>query len=450
MARQLFGTDGIRGVAGEFPLDARTAWAFGAALGEWARRQQPDAGGHSPEIVIGMDTRESGPWLAECVAGGLARQGVRARFAGLITTPGVAWLTKNEEFVAGVMISASHNQYRDNGLKAFAHTGYKLPDADEHSIEDRIFALLDSGENHERMPLSVDEGLDLDYSGYLASTMSGSLGGLKLVVDCANGAAAHLAPDLFRRLGAAVTLIHAAPNGRNINLDCGALYLDSLRSEVLARGAQAGAAFDGDADRAMFISHSGKLIDGDHVLLVAARALQAAGRLAKQLVVATVMSNLGFERALRSSGIGLTRTSVGDRYVLEEMLRSGAVLGGEQSGHVIFLEQATTGDGMLTAIRVLEIMAASGKSLDELTAGFEVYPQRLVNIRVRERRPLEELAAVRERITDAERDFGEAGRVLVRFSGTEPLARVMVEGPDLTRVERQAARIADAIRAELG
>ncbi len=445
MSKQLFGTDGVRGVAGEYPLDARSVHALGVALGDVAARLAP-----APEIVIGMDTRESGPWLAAEVAGGLARKGVRARFAGVTTTPGVAYLTRTNSFVAGVMISASHNPYRDNGIKVFGHSGYKLPDDQEHAIEQEVFALLETGIEPQPAALAPDPGLDRHYIEFLASTLPRNLGGLCLAIDCGNGAAASLAPELFDRLGARVSAMACEPDGRNINLGCGALHVEKLREKVLAEGADAGVAFDGDADRAIFIAQSGKIVDGDGVLLMAARRLQETGRLTGNTVVATVMSNLGLERALAARGIRLVRTPVGDKYVLEEMLRSGAVLGGEQSGHVIFLEHATTGDGLLTALRVLEIMLESGTGLDELTRELEIYPQKLVNVRIKSRKPLAEMPAVNEEIRAAEAAFGNAGRVLVRFSGTEPLARVMVEGPEIGQVEAVASRIAGAIQRELG
>lgn len=449
MARQLFGTDGVRGVAGRYPLDAKTTYALGAALGHWAKHAAAE-----PEVVVGMDTRESGPEIAAHVAGGLESSGVKVRYAGLITTPGVAYLTRTGPFVAGVMISASHNPYQDNGIKVFDHSGFKLPDEQEHELEREIFALIESDVSAAPLALAADPELDDQYVEFLASTFHGSLSGLTIAVDCANGAASHLAPQLFQRLGAKLVVHACSPNGRNINLDCGALHLESLREHVLADSADVGVAFDGDADRALFVSASGKLVDGDCVLLLAATSLLAQQRLpgpdGRPTVVATVMSNLGLERALTQAGVALIRTGVGDKYVLEEMVRKGAVLGGEQSGHIIFRDCATTGDGMLTALRVFEIMAASGKSLDELTEGLVIYPQRLVNVRVRTKKPLDQLSQVGEEIRSAEQEFGDAGRVLVRFSGTEPLARVMVEGPDVERVESFARRIAAAIEAELG
>ncbi|MFB3776882.1 MAG: phosphoglucosamine mutase [Bryobacteraceae bacterium] len=449
MARQLFGTDGIRGVAGEYPLDPRTTHAVGMALGRLAVRF-----GSNPEVILGVDTRESGPWLASHVAGGLASSGARARFAGLITTPGVAYLTRADAFVAGVMISASHNPYRDNGIKVFGHSGYKLADEQEHELESEIFALLESGVEPAPLKLEEDPGLDQRYLDYLAATFPASLEGLRIVVDCANGAATKLAPALLERLGARVEAIHCEPDGRNINLNCGTLHLESLREAVLGRGADAGVALDGDADRAMFVSRSGKIVDGDGIMLLAGRFLLARGELTgpdgQPTVVSTVMSNLGLEKALAREGIRMPRCAVGDRYVLEEMLRTGAVLGGEQSGHVIFHNYATTGDGLLTMLRVLEVMLASGKDLDELTRGLEHYPQRLVNIRVREKVPFAQLPDVDSEIAAAEAAVGDTGRILVRYSGTELLARVMVEAADRRHVEDYSTRIAAAIQRAIG
>ena len=450
MARALFGTDGIRGVAGQPPLDPKTAQAVGAALGRWViESKQP------PSVVVGMDTRESGPWLAAEVAAGLARHPVKVDFAGVTTTPGVAYLARNGPFAAGVMISASHNPYQDNGIKLIGHAGYKLPDEQEESLETEIFSLLDQGVYSPPPPLAVNAGLDRTYMDHLAATLPGGLDGLKIVADCANGSASILAPELFTSRGARVHCIHCSPDGRNINLNCGSLHLEVLQKAVLEQKADAGVAFDGDADRALFVARSGKIVDGDAVLFLTGRYLQQRGQLSVNdghppIVVATVMSNLGLERALCAHGIGMIRTPVGDKYVLEEMLRRGAVLGGEQSGHIIFHRFATTGDGMLTALRVFEVMRQSGVGLDELTEEMQVYPQRLVNVRIKQRKRLEDLPKVVAEIRAAEESFGDSGRVLVRFSGTEPLARVMVEGPELERVEAFANRIASRIRAELG
>jgi len=455
MAKRLFGTDGIRGVAGDPPLDPKTIAAFGIALGDDLTRR----GFGGKPVLIGMDTRESGPGIAAQLAEGLESAGLSARFAGVVPTPGVAYLTRTGEFSAGVMISASHNPFADNGIKVFARTGYKLPDEEEHEIEEEIFRILEYV-SVAGFPLDLAPG-DLTQTGdvrpyleFLLSTLGSSdsprLNGLKVVMDCGNGAASYLAPLLFREAGADVTAICNRPNGRNINLECGALHIEGLRRAVLEQGADAGVAFDGDADRAILISPLGRIVDGDAAMLIAARRLQADGRLAGNLVVSTVMSNLGLEQALGRLGIEMVRTPVGDKYVLEEMLRREAALGGEQSGHVIFREYATTGDGMLTALKLLETCVRENATLDELAADLIVFPQLLVNIRVKARKPLDQLPGVAEEIRACESALNGLGRVLVRFSGTEPLARVMVEGPDLGQVENWAERIASAIRGELG
>jgi phosphoglucosamine mutase len=445
MGKRLFGTDGIRGVAGEFPLDPPTVTACGIALGADLIRQGLGA---SP-VLIGMDTRESGPAIAAELAEGLRRSGVAARFAGVVTTPGVAYLTRTGNFAAGVMISASHNPFQDNGLKVFARTGYKLPDVEEHEIEEEIFRLLPD------LKLAPDPPhieIDCDtrpYIDFLLSTLRTPLTGRKLVIDCGNGAASALAPVLFREAGAEVVAISNQPDGRNINLNCGALHVENLRQTVLSTGADAGIAFDGDADRAMLISPQGRLVDGDATMLISARRMQADSRLSGNLAVSTVMANLGLEKALGRLGIEMLRTPVGDKYVLEEMIRRNASLGGEQSGHMIFREFATTGDGMLTALQILEITVLENATLDELAADLTVYPQLLVNVRVKERKPLNQLPLVQEEIRACEAALEGTGRVLVRFSGTEPLARVMVEAMDTQAVENWANRIATVIRKEL-
>ena len=450
MGKRLFGTDGIRGVAGIPPLDPRTVTALGVALGDDLHRQ----GLAARPVLIGMDTRESGPAIAAQLADGLRKTSVSVEFAGVVTTPGVAYLTRRGGFGAGVMISASHNPFEDNGIKVFACTGYKLPDAEEHDIEEEIFRILDEPGEPDA-PGAIHATLAQNYSvrpylDFLLSTIETRLDGLKIVIDCGNGAASSLAPDLFREAGAQVTAICNQPDGRNINLNCGALHVERLQEAVLASGADAGVAFDGDADRAILISPRGRLVDGDATMLIAARRLQTDGHLAGNIVVSTVMSNLGLEKALGRLGITMLRTPVGDKYVLEEMIRRNAALGGEQSGHVIFREYATTGDGMLTALKILETCVRDRATLDELTADLTVFPQLLVNIRVKERKPLEELSRVVDEIHACESALDGSGRVLVRFSGTEPLARVMVEGPDQMQVEKWAERIASAIRSELG
>ncbi len=448
MNRRLFGTDGIRGTAGEFPLDPPTAFAVGVAVGEWVRQHS-----RNPEVVLGMDPRESSPWLAGCVAAGLRSSGAAVRFAGRISTPGIAWLARSGAFAAGIMISASHNPYQDNGVKIFGPEGYKLPDREEHLLEQRIFALLETGVTPASELPPLEEGLGRAYLDFLAATFPGTLSGLRLVVDGANGSASHLAPELFRRLGATVIPVACEPDGRNINRDCGSLHLETLQQRTLAERADLGVAFDGDADRALFVSSSGRIADGDAVLFLAARYLHRHGRLARPgrppLVVATVMSNLGLEEALARLGIRMLRAPVGDKYVLEEMLRVDALLGGEQSGHIIFREYATTGDGLLTALRLFEVLGASPCGLDELLRDLVLYPQKLVNVPVRAKPPLDELPQVAAEIAGARQEFGDSGRVLVRYSGTEMLARIMVEGPDRSRVDAWAHRIAEAVRSAL-
>jgi len=446
MAKKLFGTDGIRGVAGEPPLDPATVAALGIALGDDLKRHhlagQP--------VLVGMDTRESGPAIAAQLAHGLAQRNIEIAFAGVVTTPGVAYLTRTGDFAAGVMISASHNPFADNGIKVFAKSGYKLPDAEEHDVEEEIFRIL-PGITTEASPAPLTVSYSVRrYLDFLLSTLSTLFCGQRVVIDCGNGAASALAPELFREAGADVTAICNEPNGRNINLDCGALHLDALRKLVVESKADAGVAFDGDADRALLVAPSGRVVDGDAVMLIAARRLQADGHLPGNLIVSTVMSNLGLEKALAANGITMVRTSVGDKYVLEEMLRRHSRLGGEQSGHIIFSEYATTGDGMLTALKVLETAQREGSTLDELAAEMVVYPQILLNVRVKERRPLEEMPRVKDEIAACESMLDGSGRVLVRFSGTEPLLRVMVEGPELEQTEMLARRIVDAIHAELG
>ncbi|MGO9228984.1 MAG: phosphoglucosamine mutase [Bryobacteraceae bacterium] len=445
MAKQLFGTDGIRGVAGRYPLDPATVYAFGAALGDVAARRHA-----KPEVLIGADTRESGAWIAATVAAGLASRSATVRYAGVITTPGVAYLTRTGPFAAGVMISASHNPYQDNGIKVFSHSGFKLPDDEEHLIEQEILALREEAVEPQQAALAAEEGLDREYLRFLLSTMSVRLDGVKLAIDCGNGAAWQLAPELFRRLGADLVEIGCEPNGRNINWNCGALHVEGLSRTVVDSKSAFGVAFDGDADRAIFVAQSGRIVDGDAVLLMTARAMKAAGHLPGDTVVSTVMSNLGLEKALARDGIRMLRTPVGDKYVLEEMVRLDAALGGEQSGHIIFREYATTGDGLLTALRVLEIARRAGVGLDELTADLRVYPQKLVNIRVREKIDFAGVPSVNREIRRAEETMAGSGRVLVRYSGTELLARVMVEAADQSHVDTFTASIADSIRREIG
>ena len=448
-ARKLFGTDGIRGIAGEAPLDATTIYATGLALGHSLRKTTAE-----PRVLLGRDTRESSPWIAATLAAGLRKAGAQVESAGVITTPGVAFLTHTHGFSAGVVISASHNPWRDNGIKLFGADGFKLPDDEELAIEDEIFHHASKGaapDPDSLPPVEDNAALQADYIQFLLDCVPGlSLDTLRIVADCANGAAAAVAPELFRRLGGDVALLNVAPDGRNINDNCGALHPTSVAAEVVARGADLGISFDGDADRCMLAGPRGNVINGDAILLLTGRDLQARGMLTGDLVVATTMSNMGLEAALKRSGIRMLRAPVGDRYVLERMQKEDAALGGEQSGHILFPHLATTGDGLLTSLVVLDLIARSGRSIDELTADLKVFPQVIVNVKVREKKPLESIPAVAAAIRAAEEALKDSGRVVIRYSGTEALARVMIEAESEEAMRRHADAIADAIRAELG
>ena len=445
MPKKLFGTDGIRGRAGEPPLDDRTVFAAGLAL---AQSVSP---GRRSEVLIGMDTRESGLQLAELLAAGLEHGGVAVKFAGVMPTAGVAYLTEKDDFVRGVMISASHNAFSDNGIKVFGSAGYKLSDEEEERVEAAIFSTLSQDCPPRRGALEVDGSLVERYLDHLVSVGDPAAGfETKLVVDCANGAVSSLAPLFFNRLGVKAEIVANQPNGRNINLDCGSLHMEILQQQVTESCADLGVAFDGDADRALFVDEKGNLINGDVVLLLAGRYLSERNQLPGKLVVTTAMANMGLEKALAKAGIRMSRTKVGDKYVLEEMLRSGAALGGEQSGHIIFGDLASTGDGLLTARMMLELLAASGKPMSELARELTVFPQVLKNIRVREKAPFDEVPALRDAVSAAEKDLGDRGRVLVRYSGTEPLVRIMVEAEEEGLVEQHASRLAEVFQKELG
>jgi len=444
--KELFGTDGIRGVPGEYPLDDRTLYRVGRALGEYLRRDGPN-----PRVLLGMDTRESGSQIARKIAAGLAATGATPVSAGVISTPGVACLVRQKGFSSGVVISASHNPFHDNGVKLFSGAGMKFPDDVEEALEREIAAPRNVQDGGEAPRLDADPSLDSDYLEFLRGrTIPGAkLAGMKLVLDCANGAASQLGPELFRTLGAEVVAIHNQPDGRNINAGCGSLHPESLQQEVLKTRAAMGVAFDGDADRAIFASASGKLVDGDGVLLAAARYLKSAGQLKGGRVVGTTMANLGLEWALAAEGLSLARVPVGDRYVLEEMQRSGCNLGGEQSGHIIFLDDATTGDGLLTALKMASLVALRGP-LDELVRDLKVFPQTIVNVKVRAKPPLDSLTQVSAALEEANRALGDSGRIVLRYSGTEPLARVMVEAERAEDVQRWAQALASAIRSAIG
>jgi phosphoglucosamine mutase len=446
MPKELFGTDGIRGIPGEYPLDDATLYGVGRSLGAYLRREAA-----KPRVLIGMDTRESGPQIAAKFAAGLAAEGVEVCSAGIISTPGVACLVRKEKFSAGAVVSASHNPYHDNGVKLFAGSGMKFPDEIEEQLETDILRHRNGLPPGPVKELAADRALDEDYLAFLSGCVlpGAKLGKMRIVLDCANGAASSLGPSLFRSLGAEVVAIHDQPDGRNINAECGALHPADLQKRVIEERAALGVAFDGDADRAMFVSASGRVVDGDGVLLAAARYLRSTGELKGTRIIGTTMSNLGLEKVLAAEGLTLVRMPVGDRYVLEEMLRSGSNLGGEQSGHVIFLDDATTGDGLLTALKIACLVALRGP-LDELVHGLKVFPQTIVNVQVKSKPPLESLPIVSAAIEKATKTLGAAGRVVVRYSGTEPKARVMVEAEHAEDVTLWAETLASAIRAAIG
>ena len=448
MGKKLFGTDGIRGVAGKSPLDTATIFAAGLSLGQHLHQKVS-----RPRVVIGEDTRESSRWIAETIAAGLKEAGVEILPAGVITTPGVSYLTASAALDAGVMISASHNPYQDNGIKVFSSSGYKLPDDEEATLEVQILRSLDRKQapSVSRLTLQPDPLLIRKYIDFLRPLASSCrLPGQKLIIDCSNGSASAVARELFSELGAELKIISAQPDGRNINAGCGSLHLDNLQRAMLEEKANAGAPVDGDDDRALFVTGTGRIVDGDGVLLAAGRYMKRRGTLRGDAIVGTVMSNLGLEVALRREGLRLVRTPVGDKYVLDEMLRIDSNLGGEQSGHVIFRDVATTGDGLLTALQMFRIMADEQRTLDQLVEDLKVFPQTIRNVRVREKRPLEALPQVMQQIQASQQRLGNSGRIVVRYSGTEPLARVMVEAETEEEVESNASAIVRSIEQSLG
>jgi len=453
--KKLFGTDGIRAVAGQSPLDAATVYAIGLALAKILSRATPNprilVG--PPRVLLGMDTRESSDWIAATLTAGLTTGGATVESAGVITTPAVAHLTHTHGFATGIVISASHNPWQDNGIKLFGPDGYKLPDATELAIEEEIFTQLAASTipPQQLTPPHVNDADRAEYVRFLLAAVPGlSLDGHRIVVDCANGAASSVAPQLFAGLGGEVIITHASPNGRNINEHCGALHASVVAREVVNHKASIGITFDGDADRALFADEHGNVVNGDAVLLLAGRDLQARGLLANSTVVATTMSNMGLEAALKSSGIKMLRAPVGDKYVLEQMLATGAALGGEQSGHILFSGRSTTGDGLLTALLLLDILHRSGQTLAQLTADLKTFPQVIVNVKVREKKPLDSIPTVAAAIAAAEVALADSGRVVIRYSGTEALARVMIEAESESLMQFHADTIANAIRAEIG
>jgi phosphoglucosamine mutase len=447
---RLFGTDGIRGTANVEPMTSETVVRLGRAIAQVVKR-----GPRRHKIIIGKDTRLSGYMLESALTSGICSMGVDVLLVGPMPTPGIAFLTRSLRADAGVVISASHNPFQDNGIKFFAANGFKLPDEVEREVEE----LVDEAHTSTLRPTAheIGKAFHLDdalgrYNVFLKNTFpkQRTLDGVKIAIDCAHGAAYRVGPEVLAELGADVIALGVEPNGENINRDCGALHPQALIQRVSATGAHLGIALDGDADRVILVDERGEVVDGDEMLAMLGIAMQRAGRLPNGGVVATVMSNLGLELALRAHGIAVVRTPVGDRFVVDAMVRGGYQLGGEQSGHVIFLEHGTTGDGLVTALGVLALMLESGQPLSALRTVMRRLPQRLLNVRVRERSDLDALPGVQGVIERVRGDLGERGRVLVRYSGTEPLVRVMVEGEQSAQVERYCEEIAAALRTHVG
>jgi phosphoglucosamine mutase len=459
--RRLFGTDGVRGVANVHPMTGEMAMQLGRALAFKVRRsgdpRRNVRGAPRHRIVIGKDTRISGYLLEQAIASGICSMGVDVMLCGPLPTPGIAFITESMRADAGVVISASHNPYQDNGIKFFGRDGFKLPDATEREIEDLIFGQGPEFRDFRPIATEIGKAVRIDdavgrYIVFLKSLIPDqmTLDGLKIVVDCANGAAYKTAPAVFEELGARVVRMNVRPDGLNINEECGAVHPESMARAVKKHGADLGIALDGDADRLIVADEKGRIVDGDAIMAVVARALLARRRLAKKTVVATVMSNIGLERSLAEVGGRVVRTAVGDRYVVEEMRRHGYNFGGEQSGHLIFLDSATTGDGVCAALALLAVMRDASAPVSRLVKVFEPVPQVLQNLVVKERRPLGSLPDVTRAIEAVERSLGKQGRVFVRYSGTENKVRVLVEGPNARKIAAHAERIVEALRRAVG
>lgn len=445
MARSLFGTDGIRGRVGQPPLDDVTVFAIGAALAKRLTKTK------NPSVLIGTDTRESSEGIAQTLAAGLKSRGVAVHYAGVIPTPGVAYATEYGSFSSGVMVSASHNPFEDNGIKIFGPFGYKMPDQQEAETDETVSQLVAKQPRPSQLDLVSDPEISQSYARHLIDVIGPRLNSAKprAVVDCANGAASTLAPQVFEALGIEAEFLANRPDGRNINRDCGSLHMDALAQRVVESAADLGIAFDGDADRCLLTDEKGRRITGDNILLSAGVDLKRRGELHENKVVATVMSNIGLEKALEREGIALARTPVGDKYVLEEMLRSGAALGGEQSGHVIFGDHSTTGDGLLTALMMMGIVAEQQEPLSVLRQRLKMFPQKLVNIRIQEKKPFQKIPELRQAVAKSELELAGNGRVLVRYSGTEPLVRVMVEAERAEDVIRHSMQLAEIFEKHL-
>lgn len=449
MAR-LFGTDGVRGEA-NVTLLPEMAYRLGRAATIYFGKESDE----QPLIIIGRDTRISGEMFESALTAGICSAGGRAMLAGIIPTPAIAYLARKHKAKAGIVISASHNPFHDNGIKFFGGDGYKLPDAVEDELE-AIVHQLETDDNYPRPTAEhighIEYRTDLlnQYMEFVLSTCKERFDGVKVVLDCANGAAYEAMPKILRRLGANVKVIHALPNGTNINDGCGSTHLESLQKAVLENGADFGIAHDGDADRCLCVDEKGQVIDGDHILVMCAMDMMKEGKLPYNTVVTTVMANIGFHQAIKKAGGRAEITKVGDRYVLENMLKNGYKIGGEQSGHIIFTDFSTTGDGLITALQVLSSLKRSGRKASDLTALMTTYPQLLVNVKVAMKEGWETNEAIKEAIAEGDKELGENGRILVRPSGTEPLIRVMAEGPDQAQLDRICHAIADVVKKEQG
>ena len=447
MNDRLFGTDGMRGIAGEFPLDEPTIFQLGKSLTKILKRESKEA----PGVIIGRDTRESGHRIECALAAGIVAEGGRVESAGIATTPGIAFFTRTFGFDAGVVISASHNPYKDNGIKIFSPTGRKLEDRFEREIEGDLTKHPEEKPDRD-FKIEPSRLFNQKYLRYLLTEIAGGLElfGVRVAIDCANGASAEIAPTLFKAMGAEVHCIGVEPDGKNINEARGALHPEHLQQTVVDTKSHLGIAFDGDADRAMFVDDKGVIRDGDFVLYILGKHLKSLGTLSGNKVVATVMSNIGLEIALKELGIELTRASVGDKYVLEDLIRTKASLGGEQSGHIIFPKISLAGDGLITALQILKVITEGDRSLRELAAGMHKYPQILVNVAVSRKFPFENLPEIQEEVQRLEKELHGHGRLLLRYSGTENLARVMIEGQDQKSIDKQAKELAELIQTTIG
>ena len=446
----LFGTDGIRGKAGEYPMTEEMAVRVGRAVAVTFKRPVKPS-----MIVVGRDTRISGPMLESALVSGICSVGVDASLAGVIPTPGVAFLASSLKADAGIVISASHNPYYDNGIKIFNGSGYKLSDQKEAEIEEQVLNIPSANQNQpapEAGRVSNESEMFKNYSSFLNNTLPSHLSfrGYKIVLDCANGATCRIAPDLFSELGAQVEALATEPDGKNINDGCGSEHPEGLIERVLKTKADLGLAFDGDGDRLIAVDEKGEVLSGDQILAICAKDLKQKGRLKNDLVVSTVMSNMGLGVALQNMGIRHETSKVGDRYVMEKMIASGAILGGENSGHMIFADDHTSGDGILTALKLIDAMQSGNENLSVLRKVMTVYPQVLINVEVHTKPDINTVPAIAGAIKSVDSELGERGRVLVRYSGTQPLCRVMVEGPSATETQRYCQQLSDIIKEKIG